>query len=169
MPSPTASANLLPATRTLLRWAFWLDIVLMGFLVLVLVALFVGDPARLSITGRLELSPEERLRAARVIIGGVVAALALALPLLRQALAIVESARAGDPFVPENAARLRRMGWLLLAINVVVTTTVSWGLRGRVALPPVSVTSLLTVLMVFVIARIFEVGSRMRTELEGTI
>lgn len=169
MPASTTRSDLLLVTRTLLRWAFWVDLILVVCLLALLVALLVGDPLRIDITGSLDLSPTERLRAARVIIAGVATSLALALPLLRLATAIVDSARAGDPFVPGNAARLRHIGWLLLAVNVVVTVAVSWGLRGRVALAPVSLTSLLTVLMVFVIARIFEVGSRMRTELEGTV
>ncbi len=165
----TAPTDLLSATRTLLRWGFWIDVVLMVFLLVLLVALNVGQASKMTITGDLNLSPEERLRAARFIIAGVAAACALGLPLLRQALAIVDSARSGDPFVPQNAARLRSIGWLLLGIDMVVTIGLSWGLRGSVALPPFSLTSLLTVLMVFVIARIFEVGSRMRAELEGTV
>jgi hypothetical protein len=61
------------------------------------------------------------------------------------------------------------IGWLLLATNVVITLAMSWALRGRLAFPPFSVTSLLTVLMVFVVARIFDTGSRMRSDLEGTV
>jgi hypothetical protein len=53
--------------------------------------------------------------------------------------------------------------------RAVITIALSWGLRGRVAIPSVSITSLLTVLMVFVIVRIFQAGNRMREDLEGTV
>jgi hypothetical protein len=91
------------------------------------------------------------------------------LPLLRKLLAIVESARIGDPFVPANATRLREIGWLLLASNVVLTLGVAIAQQKGAAVFPVSLTALLMILMVFVLARIFEVGSHMRTELQETV
>jgi hypothetical protein len=165
----TARSDLLSVTRTLLRWAFWLDC----FFVLLLAVLFVGvlvrDGSTLSIHTGADLTPAQKLIAARVGLGGGLAACILTLPVLRLLLAIVDTARKGDPFVPENAARLRRAGWLLLAVNISLTITFEATLKGRITFPPISFYSLLTVLMVFVIARIFEVGTRMRTELQGTV
>jgi hypothetical protein len=68
----------------------------------------------------------------------------LLLLLIRQLLQLVDSARIGDPLVPENGQRLRRTAWLLLAVNVCTVITIT-------------------------MARIFDTGSQMRAELKETI
>jgi hypothetical protein len=93
---------------------------------------------------------------------------ALAVPMLWLLRSIVDSARSGDPFVPENGARLRRIGWLILAANLVL-------FAGSFALPPSyrdqsnSYPGIITALLIFVLARIFETGARMRTEIQETV
>ena len=83
-------------------------------------------------------------------------------------MALRNSARSGDPFVPENGARLRRIGWLILAANVVL-------IAGYIALPPFfgeqsdSYPGLITALLIFVLASIFETGTHMRTEIQETV
>jgi hypothetical protein len=42
--------------------------------------------------------------------------------LLSRLLAVVETVRSGDPFVPENAARLKTMAWCVLAIQLLHLT-----------------------------------------------
>jgi len=163
------ASDLLSATRTLLRWAFWVDCFFVLLLAVLLVGVLISDGSTITIHAAIDLTPAQKLFAARVGLGGGLVACALALPVLRLLSAIVESARKGDPFVPENAARLRSAGWLVLLLNVVITMTVSLAMKGRITFPPLSFSSLLTVLMVFVVARIFEVGTRMRTELQETI
>ncbi len=166
---PALRNDLLSNTRVLLRWGFFIDIGFVLLMALLLVAVFVGDPLRMNFGGAPTLTPEQKLFAARVGIAGALVCGLLALPVLRWLLAIVDSARSGHPFVPENGARRRRIGWLMLAINIAMTTAISLALKGRMAFPPISFTALLTVLMIFVVARIFETGSRMRTELQETI
>jgi len=109
------------------------------------------------------------LRAALV---GTLICYALALPALLRLLAIVNSARKGDPFTPENGVRLRQAGWLMLAIYAAVAAIAHvlpspLGQAGEIF--PISFVAALTVLMIFVLARIFETGSRMRTELQETV
>lgn len=164
--------DLLSNTRVLLRWAFIIDIVFSVFLAVLLAAVLMANEdfsRNITIASAAALTPEQKLFAARVGIAGALLSCLLVLPMLRRLLAIVDSARSGDPFVPENGARLRHIGWLLLVINVAMTIAISLALRGRVSFPPVSFTAVLTVLMVFVIARIFETGSRMRAELQDTV
>ena len=94
---------------------------------------------------------------------------------LARLLAIVETVSAGDPFVVANAARLRTIAWAMLALELIhfavgavaaavssagVSLNIDWGF---------SLTRLLAVLMLFVLARVFEQGARMREDLEGTI
>lgn len=93
--------------------------------------------------------------------------------LIRKLIAMLDTVAAGDPFVPDNAKRLTRIAWLLLGLQVMhlvhggfakllssdeapITWKFSWS--GWVA-----------VLLVFILARVFEQGTRMRADLEGTV
>lgn len=90
---------------------------------------------------------------------------------------VVRVAMAGDPFVTENADRLARVGWLLLAMEMLGLLTdlvtglfVPRQLHGHFSSGiGVSPVGLLAVLLVFALAHIFRHGSAMRAELEGTI
>ena len=108
----------------------------------------------------------------------LVAGLALAFLFLRHLRRIVGTVSDGDPFVPVNADRLRAMAWLALAMQglaVLATPLIIW----FDALPHkpnvhhnengISFGSLVLALLLFVLARVFRVGSQMREELEGTV
>lgn len=90
----------------------------------------------------------------------------------RRLLAIVRTV-ADDPFVPDNVRRLREMAWLLLAGEI--GTFVVFGLGARwLSSPPkpvegASLTTLIAVLSLFVLARVFARGTAMRDEIEGTV
>jgi hypothetical protein len=95
--------------------------------------------------------------------------------ILTRLLSIVETVRAGDPFVTENASRLQTIAWSVLALEL--TRFVVVGIANSVSTParPVhidlnlSVTPWLAVLLLFVLARVFDHGARMREDLDGTI
>lgn len=77
----------------------------------------------------------------------------------------------GDPFVPENAVRLRAMAWLLLGMEVLGYLL---GLISHMAVKEsagfeFSITGLIAVLSLFVLARVFTRGTELRDEIEGTI
>jgi hypothetical protein len=118
----------------------------------------------------------------RPIIMGLraVAALGLvAIPLndavLRRLRAIVETVRAGDPFVAKNADRLQAIGWALLALEIL--SLVIGGIGEAISTPsqPVhldagfSASGWLAVLLTFVLARVFAEGAVMREDLEGMV
>jgi hypothetical protein len=95
---------------------------------------------------------------------------------------IVDTVGEGDPFVPLNARRLTQMAWLTLGVQLVTlpmggiaiwlmqvtreirdkgdTFVIDGGLDGN---------GLLLVLVLFILARVFREGARMREELEGTV
>lgn len=96
---------------------------------------------------------------------------------LRELLAIVDTVRNGDPFVANNARRLQAIAWWVLAgegLRLAVGATV-WSV-GR-AVPSLhmdipnglSFAPWLAVLLLFVLARVFDQGARMRADLEGTV
>ena len=90
-------------------------------------------------------------------------------------LRIVESVGAGDPFVADNAARLHAIAWWLLGAELLHLLV---GLLARLASTPArpvdidwtfSFTPWIAVLLLFVLARVFAHGARMREDIEGTV
>ena len=94
---------------------------------------------------------------------------------LARLLAIVDTVGLGDPFTLLNATRLRAIAWFLLTLEglhlaiVAVARIASSELQGLDVGRSFSVTRWLAVLLLFVLAQVFEQGARMRDELEGTI
>jgi hypothetical protein len=87
---------------------------------------------------------------------------------------IIETARAGDPFISANARRLQTIGWALLTLQlldipaaVIERYFPSMGMGTPDS--AFSAAGWMAVLMVFVLSRVFAVGSAMRDELEGTV
>src|SRR5262249_14629021 len=95
--------------------------------------------------------------------------------LLKRLIAIVETVRAGDPFVAANASRLRAIAWTLLAMQVL--SLLIGGIAKAVSTPAhplrldagFSINGWLAVLLTFVLARVFAQGTLMREDLEGTV
>ncbi|HEX2344055.1 MAG TPA: DUF2975 domain-containing protein, partial [Vicinamibacterales bacterium] len=95
--------------------------------------------------------------------------------LLTRLLAIVETVRCGDPFVAGNAARLQTTAWALLGLELLHLAVGAIAAAVSSASQPLdldwsfSVTGWLAVLLLFVLARVFDHGARMRDDLEGTV
>lgn len=162
-------AKLFRATRTLIK-ALWILSIVMVPVAAGVVLVMIIKPEAVTFSGPL-LAIDRDAAELRALVGSalVLAAVLSFVPLMRALLRIVDSAMTGDPFVPENARRLRRIGWLLLAFNVLVAETVHAMVRGGILFPPLSIGGLVTVLLVFVLAHVFEQGSRMRAELQETV
>lgn len=96
---------------------------------------------------------------------------------LRNLRRILDTVRAGDPFVPVNAQRLGRMGWLMVALTLSISAlppTVAW-INALLREPGVAegfefqIEGLLLALVLFILARVFRHGTAMRNDLEGTV
>jgi hypothetical protein len=119
-------------------------------------------------------SPRAVLGMRLIMAIGVVAA-PITNAILSRLLCIVETVRAGDPFVGENASRLQAIAWSVLALEL--SRFVVVGIANSVSTParPIhidlnfSVTPWLAVLLLFVLARVFDHGARMREDLDGTV
>jgi len=90
-------------------------------------------------------------------------------------LAMVETVRAGDPFVAANAYRLNAIAWVLLCLQLIGLVV---ALIGKAVSTPghplhldagFSPGGWLAVIMTFVLARVFAEGTLMREDLEGTV
>jgi hypothetical protein len=94
---------------------------------------------------------------------------------LTRLLGIVKTVREGDAFVAVNARRLQTIAWTLLALQL--CGLIISAIAEAVSTPahPVdvdagfSIAGWLAVLLSFVLARVFEEGTRMREDLEGTV
>jgi hypothetical protein len=127
----------------------------------------------------LGITPADKIRT--VIMGlRLIAALGLvAIPLnnavFKRLLAMVQTVRAGDPFVAANAYRLQAIAWALLALQLL--SIVIAGVGKAISSPALnldlnagfSINGWLAVLMTFVLARVFAEGTLMREDLEGTV
>jgi len=94
--------------------------------------------------------------------------------LLTRLLGIIETVRLGDPFVAANAGRLRVTAWAILGLEVLyfIAGTVAGRLVPNVEMERdwgLSVSRWLAVLLLFVLAQVFEDGARMRDDLSGTV
>ncbi len=171
----TKSSTALPVARVLLQ----IVIILNWFMGAAVLALLVAMPNERWIMSAFKLSPSPD--AERLIMGlRVVAVLGLAVvPLnyliLKKLLAIVETVRAGDPFVATNAQRLRVIAWALLTLQILSIVIGAIGKSVSTPAHPVhldagfSINGWLAVLLTFVLARVFAEGTRMREDLEGTV
>ena len=104
-----------------------------------------------------------------------VAATPITHAILSRLLAIVETVRDGDPFVSENASRLQTIAWSVLALELTRLVVVAIANSVSTTARPVhidwnlSITPWLAVLLLFVLARVFDQGARMRDDLAGTV
>ena len=178
-PQPRSGDPLLGAAR----------IVLLLFSIAIIfgmVMIGIGIGVLLSIGRGAVLSRIAAVDAPAIAYWGVIGAFALLIGLLylglrfvRELDGIVGSVSEGEPFRAENADRLSRMGWIailaeLVALPLAALTAwstpylekagqhvdVDFGLNGE---------TLLMILILFILARVFREGARMKADLEGTV
>ena len=95
--------------------------------------------------------------------------------ILKRLLAIVETVRAGDPFVAANAYRLQAIAWVLLVMQLislaiaVIARIISTAEHPFKLDAGLSINGWLAVILTFVLARVFAEGTLMREDLEGTV
>lgn len=94
--------------------------------------------------------------------------------MLSRLLAMIGTVRAGDPFVPENAARVKTVAWCLLVVQLFeLACGVFIGILSRAGADigdwDPSLSGWLAVLLLFVLARVFEEGTRIRADLEAMV
>ena len=175
MSRPASSSAALPIAYVVLR----ILIVVNWLFGAVILALLLVSPNEQWIMSAFKLDPSPE--AERLVMGlRVIAVLGLAaIPLnylvLKRLLAIVNTVRAGDPFVAANAARLQAIAWTLLALNLL--SVVIGAIAKAVSTPAnplhldagFSINGWLAVLLTFLLARVFAEGALMREDLEGTV
>ena len=175
MSRPVSSSTALPIANFVLRTL----IVLNWLMGIAIVVLLVFMPTRQWIMSSLNLTPSAE--AERLIMGlrGIavlgIAATPLNYIVLQRLLAIVETVRAGDPFVAANARRLQEIAWTLCSLQCmsviigVIAKNVSTPAHPLHLSAGFSINGWLAVLLTFLLARVFAEGTVMRDDLEGTV
>ena len=172
LPSPSAALPISHAALRILIALNWVG----GAAIL---ALLLVSPNEQWIMRAFKLAPSPDTD--RLIMGlRAIAALGLVGTLLnfvvfKRLLAIVETVRAGDPFVAANAMRLEAIARALLGLQVLSLVIGAIGKAVSSPAHPInldagfSVNGWLAVLLTFLLARVFAEGARMRDDLEGTV
>lgn len=121
------------------------------------------------------LPGNEALAAITAILAGCLILLTLAFLLLRHLSALIDTVDQGSPFIPENAKRLRTMGWLVLAMQGLAFLALPFASWLHHALPhgevkfSVDLTGILTAMLLFILARVFDRGTQLEADIEGTV
>lgn len=104
-------------------------------------------------------------------------ALGLSFDFVTRLAQIIDTVGEGAPFTLANALRLTRMAWLALAIqavSLVASILGDWAeqrFEGQDVefTSEFSLTGIALAVVLFILARVFREGARMRDELEGTV
>src|SRR5665213_3513278 len=170
------SSTALPIAYAVLRILIVLNWVYGAIVLAILVGTFAAEPWTMTALG---VPPSAQsgglIMGMRAIAALGLVAVPLNLALLTRLVAMVETVRAGDPFVAANASRLHAIAWYLLGQQMLSLVI---GLIGRSVSTPghplhldagFSPSGWLAVILVFVLARVFAEGTLMREDLEGTV
>lgn len=180
---PLARDPLLTAAKALLAF-------IMGVVAFAAACLLIGAGAvpflQADILAELSAEAEQPVSAALIpaivaLLVAVAALMGLLIAFLQMLWRIVASVGEGDPFIPQNATRLNRMAWLVvagevlgLAIGALVTQAARMaaaaGLDADVDIDiGTGGSGVLLILVLFILARVFRHGTALRDEVEGTV
>jgi hypothetical protein len=175
MSTRASSSTALPIAHVTLR----ILIVANWLMAVAILALLLVSPNEQWIMSAFKLSPsadaERLIMGLRAIAVLGLAAVPLNYAVLKRLLAIVETVRAGDPFVAANASRLQAIAWALLGLQLL--SLVIGAIAKAVSTPAhplhmsagFSINGWLAVLLTFLLARVFAEGAVMREDLQGTV
>ena len=168
----------------LLIAARFILIFMMAAMAIVVIACAIGAVATLAAHGRVVAEllerniPEAAAWAIPPLLALVAGGAVLGFLFFRNLFRIVGTVGDGDPFTPENAARLSAMGWIVVAVHVLAIPLL--GIATWIAKLAkesahfhfdggIDLGGILLALILFILARVFREGARMREELEGTV
>ena len=169
-------SSALKVSRRVLQWLIALNIV-WGLLILALLG--ASFAAREKVMGALGMPATPAN--APIILGMQLVAIVgvLGVPVthiaLTRLLAIVKTVGTGDPFIAENARRMQQIAWAVLGLELlrlgvgIIAASASFKTAGVHIGWKFSPTPWLAVLLLFVLAQVFDNGSRMREDLDGTV
>jgi hypothetical protein len=171
-----SSSTALPIAYAVLRILIVLNWIYGAVVLAILVGLLTAQQWTMTALGFASSAQSAPLiMGLRAIAALGLAAVPLNLAVLRRLVAMVQTVRAGDPFVADNAYRLQAIAWFLFGQQLL---GVLIGAIGKAVSTPIHTLHLdagfspggwLAVILIFVLARVFAEGTLMREDLEGTV
>ena len=169
-------ADALSLSRKVLRVLIRLNLVFGGAVLALLIASVIAEDFVMRGLG-VQDGPgrAEFIAGGRLIMVFGLASVPLAQVVLMRLREVVDTVGRGNPFELENAARLRRIAWAVLGmegLHLAIGSVARYASQSGQSLDiawEFSLARWLTVLLLFVLAQVFEQGSRMREDLEGTV
>jgi hypothetical protein len=165
----------LPIAHVVLRILIVLNWIYGAIILAIFVGMFTAAHWVLEALG--SLSPTESgllLEGMRMIAALGLAGVPLNFIVFSRLLAMVNTVRAGDAFVAQNAARLDIIAWAVLgqqllqfAVGMIAKAVATPAFPLRIS--AFSPGGWLAVVLLFVLARVFAEGTRMREDLDGTV
>jgi Protein of unknown function (DUF2975) len=166
----------LPIAYVVLRILIVLNWIWGACILGLLVYTFINEPWTMRALGVSDYPDAQKvMMGMRAIAALGIIAIALNFPILKRLVTIVETVRAGDPFVAANAYRLHAIAWISIALQLL---SIAIAAIAKVISTPehpfhldagFSINGWLAVLLMFVLARVFAEGTLMREDLDGTI
>jgi len=173
---PDTDPAAISAARRLLSALLYLSLLYgVGILALFLTSLVAPEPIFTALGVRPAPDRGTMIMGMRIIMVLGLMGAPVAYVVFFQLRAIVDTVRAGDPFVRANSLRLRRIAWAVFGLELLHLAVGFVAARSATSVQPldigwsVSVTPWVAVLLLFVLARVFDEGARMRADLAGTI
>ena len=172
---PRAASAALKVSQVALRLLTVLNSVYGAMIFAILIGMFMAERWTLTALG-VPPAPESAplVQGMRMIAVLGLAGVPLNFIVLSRLLAIVDTVSAGDPFVAHNAVRLHSISWAVLGQQLLqlaigtIANSVSTP-RHPLHISAFSLGGWLAVILLFVLARVFAEGTRMRDELDGTV
>lgn len=147
----------------------------LGIVVLLIVSLLAPHVTFTALTGGAPAIGADMMRGMRIIMGVGILAVPVTHIILVQVREMLLTVRERDPFVADNAKRLNAIALgvlglevLRLAVGAINSSAALAGL-GMSIRAGFAFTPWVAVLLLFVLARVFDQGTRMRADLDGTI
>jgi len=170
-----SAPDALPLTRRVLQVLIVLNFIVGASILVLLVATLVEPRLMEALGARPSPGNSARVMGMRMIMGLGIAGVPLVHAVLTRLQAMVDTVRRGDAFVAENALRLSSIAWCVLGMELLHLAV--GGVAAAASSPSApldldwcfSFTPWVAVLLLFVLARVFDQGARMREELEGTV
>jgi hypothetical protein len=162
-------------TRLTIQVLMLLNLVV-GAILLAVLAYTLVQPAEFAnkLAGRMA-DPRTAMTSMQVGLAMILPVMIAAHLIFQRLLGMIHTAASGEPFLAINGERLRQIGWALLVIQLcdlvfgTAITRFDAALGDQESGWSPSVTGWLAVLLVFVLARIFDQGAQMRDELALTV
>jgi hypothetical protein len=165
----------LTVSQIVLRILLFLNWIYGAIILAILVGMFTAERWTMTALG---IPPSEEtaplILGMRLIPAFGLAGVPLNFIVLGRLLAMVKTVRAGDPFVATNAARLQLIAWAVLGQQLLQLVIGTIAMRVSTPAHPLHIGAFstggwLAVILLFVLARVFGEGARMRDDLEGTV